>query len=416
MASPSSRTLYRTAALAVICALGLGLASAQIITKRSRASKGPRAIGVLELFPNGKAWLRPVAIMIDGKFYDANFYKATPVPMALDGDIVYEATRNGESKGQFTVTGVRQNDKTWVAEGHWRTAESLKPRPAAPKKVEVEDDRPVLHRAHKEAPKASTPAPPETTKPDATKPDATKPDATKPDAAKKDEPRLIIADRGASAPEDPDRPILRRGKPTGPSESSVGVAYPAPATPRDLYPAFSDVAGAETRPYTYEWKPGEEQTYRNRLLAMAAAEMQPKATPAKPKPGVKPAAKPPAVNFQNVKLRVFDLSLSNEPVMVLEAFVPPGPVGPGPASSAKYVIVVARIDTYGDLRKVLVQVTDDQHLDLTPRLELIDAMDADGDGVGELLFRKTTDAAQGYLIARVTSDQLWPLFDTFAVR
>ena len=80
------------------------------------------------------------------------------------------------------------------------------------------------------------------------------------------------------------------------------------------------------------------------------------------------------------------------------------------------MIVVARIDTYGDLRKVLVQVTDDQHLDLTPRLELIDAMDADGDGVGELLFRKTTDAAQGYLIARVTSDQLWPLFDTFAVR
>src|SRR5512137_407061 len=158
MAFPSSRPLYRTAALAVTCALALGLASGQI-AKRTRASKGPRAIGLLELFPNGKAWLRPVAIMIDGRFYDANVYKATPVPMAIDGDIVYEATRNGESKGLFTVSGTLQTGKTWVAEGHWRTAESLKPKPAPPKKVEVADDRPVLHRALPEKDKPTAPAP-----------------------------------------------------------------------------------------------------------------------------------------------------------------------------------------------------------------------------------------------------------------
>ncbi len=384
MALPSSRPLYRTAALAVTCALALSFASGQI-AKRSRASKGPRAIGLLELFPNGKAWLRPIAIMIDGRFYDADVYKATPIPMALDGDIVYEATRDGESKGLFTVTGTRQTGKTWVAEGHWRTAESLKPKPAPPKKIEVADDRPVLHRAHPERDKPSAPAPAPPAKPEEAKP--------------------AVTVRSEPVIDDPNRPILRRGKPTGPSESSAGVAYPEPATPRDLYPAFSDEAGAEPRPYLYAWKPDEEQSYRNRLLAMATAELQPKPTA----PKGKPAPKPPAPDFRDVKFHVYDLALSNEPVMVLEAGIPATPV-------PKHVIVVAGINTYGEVHKVLAEVTDEQHLDITPRLELIDAVDADGDGVGELLFRKTTDSGMGYLIARVTSDKLWPLFDTFAVR
>jgi hypothetical protein len=376
--------------LAVTCALALGLASGQI-AKRTRASKGPRAIGLLELFPNGKAWLRPVAIMIDGRFYDANVYKATPVPMAIDGDIVYEATRNGESKGLFTVSGTLQTGKTWVAEGHWRTSESLKPKPAPPKKVEVADDRPVLRRPHADRDKPAAPAPkaPEP----AAKPEEKKPEETKP---------AVTVTR---EPDDPNRPILRRGKPTGPSESSAGVAYPEPTTPRDLYPAFSDEGGAEPRPYTYSLKPEEEKSYRDRLLAMATDALQPKVAAQKGKP----APKQPAPDFRDVKFHVYDLALSNEPVMVLEAGVPAALV-------PKHVIVVAGINTYGELHKILAEVTDEQHLDITPRLELIDAVDADGDGVGELLFRKITDSGSGYLIARPTADRVWPMFDTFAVR
>ena len=47
-----------------------------------------------------------------------------------------------------------------------------------------------------------------------------------------------------------------------------------------------------------------------------------------------------------------------------------------------------------------------------PRLELIDAIDADGDGRGELLFRETTDAATGWVIYRATADKLYKLFDS----
>jgi hypothetical protein len=57
-------------------------------------------------------------------------------------------------------------------------------------------------------------------------------------------------------------------------------------------------------------------------------------------------------------------------------------------------------------------VTDKFHLDVTPRLELIDAVDADGDGRAELLFHETADAGSGYVIYRATADKLWKMFDS----
>jgi hypothetical protein len=44
-------------------------------------------------------------------------------------------------------------------------------------------------------------------------------------------------------------------------------------------------------------------------------------------------------------------------------------------------------------------------------MELIDVVDADGDGRGELLFRRVFDTGSAYAIYRVTSDRLWPLFE-----
>ncbi len=44
-------------------------------------------------------------------------------------------------------------------------------------------------------------------------------------------------------------------------------------------------------------------------------------------------------------------------------------------------------------------------------MDLIDAVDADGDGRGELLFRQTSDAGSVYAIYRVTADGLWSLYE-----
>jgi len=75
------------------------------------------------------------------------------------------------------------------------------------------------------------------------------------------------------------------------------------------------------------------------------------------------------------------------------------------------VTLVVKVDMYGDLRKLSAIVTDTNHLDQTPRLELIDAVDADGDGRGELLFRQVTDAGNAWGVYRAGADELFPLFE-----
>ena len=112
--------------------------------------------------------------------------------------------------------------------------------------------------------------------------------------------------------------------------------------------------------------------------------------------------------FQDVQLRVFDLSNTNEPVLVLTA----NAQLPSGHSDLTYMIaLVARQDIYGDLHKAFAQTADSQHLDVVPKYELIDAVDADGDGRGELLFRLTSDAGPAFAVYRVIGDQLWPLFE-----
>ena len=76
------------------------------------------------------------------------------------------------------------------------------------------------------------------------------------------------------------------------------------------------------------------------------------------------------------------------------------------------VLIVAYPDIYNNMHTLYVGVTDKFHLDITPRLELVDAVDADCDGRGELLFRETSDIGTGWVIYRASPDKLWKLFDS----
>jgi hypothetical protein len=159
----------------------------------------------------------------------------------------------------------------------------------------------------------------------------------------------------------------------------------------------------------------EVRAYANALVRnRIPATPTPKATVSRKAP-----AKPVQPVLENVQFRAFDVWANNQVVMVLtaEAHLPPPPT-PAPGATAlpeQYSItLVARTDIYGNLRKLYSGVTDKFHLDVTPRLELIDAVDADGDGRGELLFSETTDAGHGYIIYRPTADKLWKMFDSLA--
>jgi hypothetical protein len=241
------------------------------------------------------------------------------------------------------------------------------------------------------------------------------------------------------------RPMLRRGKPTQPApedddetapkaakpgsaESGPGAAAagPASAGPIQLVPAISDAGGPDPRSYKFFWKEGEEDDRRQQMLALAAVDVRAYASalvrnriPAKPpapKPaasGHKAAAKPVQPVFENIQFHAFDVWGNNQPVIIFsaEAHLPPQPADTV-APETYSITLVARTDIYGNLLKLYSGVTDKFHLDVTPRLELIDAVDADGDGRAELLFRETTDAGGGYIVYRPTRDKLWKMFDS----
>jgi hypothetical protein len=108
------------------------------------------------------------------------------------------------------------------------------------------------------------------------------------------------------------------------------------------------------------------------------------------------------------QLRVLDISGTNEAVLIYSAAASV----PGRADRQFSTTVVARQDIYGDLHKIFAHTTDNNHLDVQPRYEFIDAVDADGDGRGELLFRQVGDSGSGFAIYRVIGDRLWPLFES----
>jgi hypothetical protein len=149
---------------------------------------------------------------------------------------------------------------------------------------------------------------------------------------------------------------------------------------------------------------------RTRAKQMETMDFSSPSTPHRSK--ATPKSAPPS--FEDVQLRVFDLSNSNEAVLVLTARAAL-PLKSGAKETAKadpeyYVTLVAREDLYGELHTAFSDVTDARHLDVLPRLELIDAVDADGDGRGELLFRRINDAGNAFVVYRVIGDQLYPLF------
>ena len=421
----------------------LPIAASQI-AKKATASKGPRALALLELAANGKAHLVPVAIMENGQFYDASAYKADPVPMALQSGTVYEVEQAGVSKGLFTVGGARQVKDSWTAEGKWepggpKIKVTTIGKPSKPPDEDT-DKPPVLRRSGGAKPPDSSPSNSSTTPGSPTTPNAPSgPPATAPKSADSTAPAgqpTSATVPSEAPPDDADRPVLRRGMPaakpetaeksaaepvvkssttaggSSPAMGSAAAAKPAKPAEVQIIPAISDAGGPEPRSYVFDTKPEEEQEFRTKMLAMVSAELlgqkkKEDTTPPSSKSGARrrAAEKAPQPSFDDVQLRVFDLSSSNEPTVVLSA------TARMPASAEpRFVTLVARNDIYNELHKVLLNVTDAQHLDVTPRLELIDAVDADGDGRGELLFRQTSDNGSNYVVYRVIGDQVYALY------
>ncbi|HKT69789.1 MAG TPA: hypothetical protein VJP83_10145 [Terriglobales bacterium] len=412
----------------------------------AQTSKEPRATAILQL-QDKRARIVPIVIRINGQFYDASIYRADPRPMALDTGVVYEAERSGSSVGLFTVGNALQVGNNWYGLGHWQTNEEMQQakearareeeQAKAAKRAEAaaEDSGPPILRksggAKPTQPPPQPPSPPHSTNPAPTPPAQTAKTTPPPSPAP-------ASPSSASDEYDPNRPVLRRGAPAATSQEETWPAElapskpasttggkPAPAEPKiEQLVAISDADGPELRSYDFNLNPVERDADYKKMASYA-------------QDAVSKYERLRHTDFASAQLgatdfRFFDVDLSNEPVFVLSA---PATVNFGAVARARgrrrparratqlnepvsgkqeqaYVTVVGKVDLYGEVKLIFSSVTDSTHLDEIPRLQLIDAVDVDGDKRGELLFQETTDSGTGYIIYRVYPDQLTPLFDS----
>jgi len=123
-------------------------------------------------------------------------------------------------------------------------------------------------------------------------------------------------------------------------------------------------------------------------------------------------AVPKTAAITDYDLRGFDLDYSNSPTLVFTAKLPVA--GANALRSAEfgyYVTVVAREDINGTPIKIFSSVTDSNHLDAFSRMEIIDAVDADANGRGDLLFRQYCDTGISYGLYRVYPYQMQKVFE-----
>jgi hypothetical protein len=495
----------------------------QPTTTSKKTKRGPRAIAVVEFLPNGKMRLVPVALWIEGKYYDASLYGANPEPMALEPETVYEAQSFGEPTGTFTITAPRQVNGAWVADGNWKpqlamdadvkakaAKEAAQKSKDAPSHAVLTGDpdsgRPVLKRAPgsggdsgssgQTAPSGgsgSSSSGSSSSKGTTSSPDSDRPVMKRPASDSSGKPTLGPSDDdsssgssaagsssgGSSDPNrpvmkrpasssatsqtqvddhDPDRPVMKRpasttasdsasaGSSTGsggvtqaaaasndsdpnrptlsrtktykpvadsssdtvPSKSSATASSTtATAAAKSLraYPAISDAGTYESRPLIYTMSSGERQGFEQAALKVAMDEIRSYASkhngPAIPK----------AATITDYDARAFDLEYSSSPTVVLSVKLPVAGAKGQPPDFTYFATIVARIDINDQAQKIFSMVSDSKHLDAYPRMELIDAIDADANGRGDLLFRQYSDVGITYGLYRVSPYQIEKIFE-----
>jgi uncharacterized membrane protein YgcG len=488
-----------------------------------KTKRGPRAIAVVEFLPNGTMRLVPVALWIEGKYYDASLYGANPEPMAIEPQTVYEAQSFGEPTGTFTVTMPQQVNGNWVADGNWNpelpmdaqmkakaAKEAAQPAKNPPSEAVMTGDadggRPVLKRApgsggdtgsngqtgsstgsgptssggnsgstsksggsgDSDRPVLKHPASDSSGRPtlgpdddssgagttagnnsggstDSDRPVMKRPandsnttsQQTPTDDRDADRPVMkrpatsgstdispanssssgVTPAAAASNDNDPNRPTLSRTKAYRPQADTSAAATATATAPskassspavagRSLraYPAISDAGSYQSRPLIYTMSSGERQGFEQTTLKLAMEEIRAFAAkhngPAIPK----------NATITDYDARAFDLEYNSSPTVVVSAKLPVAGKGAAP-DFTYFATVVARIDINDQAQKIFSMVTDSKHLDAYPRMELIDAVDADANGRGDLLFRQYSDVGISYGLYRVSPYQIEKIFE-----
>jgi hypothetical protein len=216
--------------------------------------------------------------------------------------------------------------------------------------------------------------------------------------------------------DDPNRPKLHYGKPAG---VVTGTDLPQlKGLPKDLHQmvAVSDAVTREPHDFARAWEDAAERAAvlakmealaREKLAAygvpapVAAAPAAPavkgRRTTSKLRRAVPRTAAPVAapVALMDEVLKGYTLSYGGDPTYVLMAHTA------GTGAALRYVTVVAQTDSMGGMKAAIESVTDAAHLDRTPRMRLVDVVDAEASNRASLLFELRWQSSRQFALYRV---------------
>jgi hypothetical protein len=204
-----------------------------------------------------------------------------------------------------------------------------------------------------------------------------------------------------------------RGKSTGGGAEVTPTLLGLPSDMEQAV-AVSDPKNRPEHPWEYSWAdPADEVKMKVALedAARAALGIQPKPAPAAKRTTTaraktKLASPAPPSPLADEQIRVFELAYGSGATLVLTAHTDGAP------GQQKYVTLIAQPDLYGSLLVLFKSVTDGAHLDDTPRMRLVDAVDALADNRGELLFELRGQTQRQFALYRVLRGTAKELFVT----
>ncbi len=432
------------------------------VTEQTKKTPELRAVAVLEwtgeLGKPKTSRLVPISIFDGSQLQDAGVYMSRPQPLALDPQVEYQLKKDGKTIGLFDIKNAGQEEGSWVGFGSWKALPKPK-RAMRPAKVDEDndwnsDDKPVLHRrsgADGKSKGGSTSGSGSGSNAPAQDPD--RPTLHRPsgDSSGSGDDQQ---DSAGTAPVDPDRPVLKEPDPKKqkPAQTDDDVAHvdsvpdtTDPDRPRlipgksaDMGPkvtptmmglpadmqqavAVSDAKTTPDHPWNFSWAdPADEKKMQAQMedIARQAMGLTPPPAPAASKTTshhtsakkkkTAPATPAAPAPLEEEQFRVFELAYGTGATMVLSADTG------GALAQEKFVTLIAQPDLYGNIRVLFKNVTDGSHLDETPRMRLVDAVDAMADNRGELLFELRGQTQRQFALYRVLRGEATQLFATGA--
>lgn len=419
------------------------------------------------------ARLVPICIFDGQELNDAGVYLAQPEPLALQSDVEYQLQKDGKPVGLFDIDTSAREQGGWVGYGKWRPLEKTASAAAQVAKVDEDDDAqsdvPILHRKHHADDSGSGTSSGSSSGTSEPAPDPDRPtlqkggDASSTNSSANSGGSSSGASSGSSggsgAP-DPDRPVLHKSDDSSTTSSASSndssqpklkkkkkedddayvadvasaadpnrphltpgrfAGYGAPVVPTlfgfpvDMHQtvAVSDAVDRPEHPWNYTWaNPDDEDKMKAAMEVLARSALGLDASPASPaKPAAKTAsthksAKPvaPPAPLLVEQFRVFQLAYDAGATLVLSAHTS------GVGAQEKFVTLIAQPDLYGGVAVLEKNVTDAASLDLTPRMRLIDAVDAEADNRGELLFELRGTTQRQFVLYRVLRGEATRIF------